>query len=195
MNKLEVFTLTEYEKIVYFDSDSHILRIPVELFDLDLPGIEFAAPLAYWERDPCFHTSLMVVRPNLGTYSKIISFAMKMGNGFDMDVLNHYYQHKAGSTWFTDNALLLPYYYVCLTHVKNTTTFDNVYYGFSYNRLICSQSSLIHFSIGGKPWFNEGSFVSGKTKLLLDLYNEIVDQIIQFNEIQISVFDIPIPAF
>jgi hypothetical protein len=195
MNKLEVFAMTDYEKIVYFDSDSHILRIPLELFDLDVCGVEFAAPLAYWERDPCFHTSLMVVRPSFDTYLKVVSFAIKVGKGFDMDVLNQYYQHRAGTAWFTDNALILPYHYVCLTHDQKITAFVNVYNNFSFNRPICNESALLHFSIGGKPWSIIGGNLDGKTRIMYNLYNVIIKQIIQFDEVQHSVLDIPLPTF
>ncbi len=196
LNKLEVFSLIEFERVIYLDADSHILRIPDELFDLELRGIEFAAPLAYWERDPCFHTSLMYLKPSKPTYNKIFELAKDMMIRFDMDVLNSYFQHRALSGWFSDGVLVLPYYYVCLTQSADSDVFANSHFKFEFERKICDGSSILHFSVGGKPWnFHQDELVSGYTKLLYGFYFAIVRQIVADDEIQTSVFDIRIPDF
>jgi len=47
MSKLVVFALTDYERVVFLDGDSLVMRAPDALFDLPA-AVELAAPRAYW---------------------------------------------------------------------------------------------------------------------------------------------------
>ncbi len=194
LNKLEVFTLIEYDKVIYYDVDSHLLRLPVELFAIDMPGIELAAPLAYWEVDPCFHTSLMLVRPSMQTYRQLVQYA-NTTRGYDMDVLNHYFQFKSPNGWYANGVLVLPYNYVCLTPYAGERRYKNFRFQFTFKSELCSNSALLHFSIGGKPWgYFDPTIVDGRTVLIYNLYNAVLSEVFALDEVQISVLDVQFPT-
>lgn len=116
MAKLYVFNLTDYDRIVYLDSDSLILRPLHILFDLP-DAAWLAAPRAYWLdpgklREGCgsvswnkadgpqvglqmkFTSALLVVSPSTHVWKRIIDTyfpdgkpQLQMGH-FDMDILN-----------------------------------------------------------------------------------------------------------
>ena len=65
-NKLYLWNLTQYERVVYLDSDNVVLSNPDELFLCGHFCVVFMNPLL-------FHTGLMVIRPHTDTFTALTS--------------------------------------------------------------------------------------------------------------------------
>ncbi|KAM0253339.1 hypothetical protein ACHAQJ_007289 [Trichoderma viride] len=105
LTKFHAFALTEYTRVLAFDSDSLVLNNIDSLFLA--PDSPVAMPRAYWliERDSngtakqILGSHLMLIEPNTRLYKKIIKEAERSGE-FDMEVLNEL---------FKDSAMILPH--------------------------------------------------------------------------------------
>jgi alpha-N-acetylglucosamine transferase len=96
-NKLAIFNLTQYERIIYMDSDSIIINNIDRLFYID-DQIEFAAPPDYWDETAppgVFTSAMMIIKPSEKRFKQLkelsIEFSEKLYKGrqmYDMDLLN-----------------------------------------------------------------------------------------------------------
>ncbi|CAD5118816.1 DgyrCDS7496 [Dimorphilus gyrociliatus] len=86
--KLHCWRLTEYDKCVFMDADTLVLKNIDDLFEKE----EFsAAPDPGWP--DCFNSGVYVYKPSLETYQKLLKFAVQSGSfdGGDQGLLNSYY--------------------------------------------------------------------------------------------------------
>ncbi|KAK4229837.1 glucose N-acetyltransferase [Podospora fimiseda] len=104
LTKLHAFELTEYSRVLAFDSDSLILRNMNHYFQA--PRAALAVPRAYWltEKDSnitnqVLGSHVMLLEPNKGHYRRLVEEAKTSGN-YDMEVINH---------MFKDSAMILPH--------------------------------------------------------------------------------------
>ncbi|KAJ6144434.1 hypothetical protein N7470_008329 [Penicillium chermesinum] len=130
--KIELWRLTQYERIVYVDCDIVALRAPDELFALD---VNFAAaPDVGWP--DIFNSGLMVLRPNLQDYYGLKALAERgiSFDGADQGLLNMHFRdwHRLSFTY-------------------NCTPSANYQYIPAYKHFQ-SSISLIHFIGSQKPW-------------------------------------------
>ncbi|KAJ5278996.1 hypothetical protein N7478_004368 [Penicillium angulare] len=130
--KIELWRLTQYERIVYIDCDVVALRAPDELFSLD---VNFAAaPDVGWP--DCFNSGLMVLRPNMQDYYSLKALAERgiSFDGADQGLLNMHFRdwHRLSFTY-------------------NCTPSANYQYIPAYKHFQ-STISLIHFIGSQKPW-------------------------------------------
>lgn len=130
--KIELWRLTQYERIVYIDCDIVSLRAPDELFALD---VNFAAaPDVGWP--DCFNSGLMVLRPNMQDYYSLKALAERgiSFDGADQGLLNMHFRdwHRLSFTY-------------------NCTPSANYQYIPAYKHFQ-STISLIHFIGSQKPW-------------------------------------------
>ncbi|KAJ5915058.1 hypothetical protein N7454_011170 [Penicillium verhagenii] len=130
--KIELWRLTQYERVVYIDCDVIALRAPDELFTLD---VNFAAaPDVGWP--DCFNSGLMVLHPNMQDYYSLKALAERgiSFDGADQGLLNMHFQdwHKLSFTY-------------------NCTPSANYQYIPAYKHFQ-STISLIHFIGSQKPW-------------------------------------------
>ncbi|KAJ6102175.1 hypothetical protein N7486_004602 [Penicillium sp. IBT 16267x] len=130
--KIELWRLTQYERIVYIDCDVVSLRAPDELFSLD---VNFAAaPDVGWP--DCFNSGLMVLRPNMQDYYSLKALAERgiSFDGADQGLLNMHFRdwHRLSFTY-------------------NCTPSANYQYIPAYKHFQ-STISLIHFIGSQKPW-------------------------------------------
>ncbi|KAH7215570.1 hypothetical protein DER44DRAFT_806639 [Fusarium oxysporum] len=104
LTKFQSFSLTEWTRILAFDSDSLVLNTMDHYFLS--PMAPLAVPRAYWlnEQDTdiakqVLGSHVMLLEPSKARYDKIIKEALQSGE-FDMEVINH---------MFRDSAMILPH--------------------------------------------------------------------------------------
>ncbi len=94
-DKLNIFSLTEYDKLVYLDSDFLILENLDELFKIN--GYTMASDIPFNEER--FNSAVMVIKPNLEIYNtllKIVDYYKEQKNDHagDQDIINDYFVDK-----------------------------------------------------------------------------------------------------
>jgi alpha-N-acetylglucosamine transferase len=147
--------LTEYTRVLAFDSDSLVLNNIDSLFLA--PDSPVAMPRAYWltERESngtakqILGSHLMLIEPNTHLYKRIIKEAERSGD-FDMEVLNEL---------FKDSAMILPHRRLALLtgefrnkdHHKYLAPDEDEEWNAVYE---VSKAYLVHFSDWPlpKPW-------------------------------------------
>jgi len=130
--KIELWRLTQFDRIVYIDSDILALRAPDELLSLQ---VDFAAaPDVGWP--DIFNSGLMVLRPNMQDYYALKALAERgiSFDGADQGLLNMHFRdwHRLSFTY-------------------NCTPSANYQYIPAYKHFQ-STISLIHFIGSQKPW-------------------------------------------
>ena len=93
-DKLNIFNLTEYEKLVYLDSDFLILENIDHLFNIDTFSMVSDANT----NRKYYCSALMIIKPNTNDYNNLINlFKMKLEkkvNGIgDQDIINEYFKN------------------------------------------------------------------------------------------------------
>ncbi|CAI7598356.1 unnamed protein product [Penicillium glandicola] len=130
--KIELWRLTQYERVVYIDCDVVALRAPDELLSLEADFA--AAPDVGWP--DCFNSGMMVLRPNLQDYYALKALAQRgiSFDGADQGLLNMHFRdwHRLSFTY-------------------NCTPSANYQYIPAYKHFQ-STISLIHFIGAQKPW-------------------------------------------
>lgn len=161
-DKLLLWEMTEYDKIVFLDSDMLVLANIDNLFDYP----NFSAIQAGYLQDSTWvrlNSGTIVIEPDTGTCEKLISqipittakFIAAGKNVGDQDVLNDYCPQ-----WPEKKELHLPegynlfFKYVSSYHKK---------YGFNYRKNI----HVVHFVGSDKPWMGSRIRKIGKIIKLL----------------------------
>ncbi|KAJ5410454.1 uncharacterized protein N7487_004813 [Penicillium crustosum] len=130
--KIELWRLTQYQRVVYIDCDVVALRAPDELLSLEADFA--AAPDVGWP--DCFNSGMMVLRPNLQDYYALKALAQRgiSFDGADQGLLNMHFRdwHRLSFTY-------------------NCTPSANYQYIPAYKHFQ-STISLIHFIGAQKPW-------------------------------------------
>ncbi|XP_063928656.1 mucin-5AC-like isoform X2 [Zophobas morio] len=135
--KLHCWRLTQFDKCVFLDADTLVLRNCDELFDREELS---AAPDVGWP--DCFNSGVFVYRPSNETYEKLVQFALEKGSfdGGDQGLLNLYF-----SDWATkDISKHLPFIYnmcstACYSYLPAFKQFG-------------VDAKIIHFIGSSKPW-------------------------------------------
>ncbi|KAJ5408634.1 hypothetical protein N7509_002517 [Penicillium cosmopolitanum] len=130
--KIELWRLTQFDRVVYIDCDVVALRAPDELLTLE---VDFAAaPDVGWP--DCFNSGLMALRPNMQDYYALKALAERgiSFDGADQGLLNMHFRdwHRLSFTY-------------------NCTPSANYQYIPAYKHFQ-STISLIHFIGSRKPW-------------------------------------------
>ncbi|EGG22939.1 hypothetical protein DFA_05069 [Cavenderia fasciculata] len=142
LNKFHVFKLEEYDRIIFLDADTFVMKNLDHLFAL--PDVTLAAPMAYWLGTRPFLTNiLMVLKPSVQTFDKIVNASMNHP-GWDMDVINDLYVTS-------DEFLLLPSIYGML-NVEFSTS-EKHYFGDDLANTFYNKTFLFHYT-GFKPWLD-----------------------------------------
>jgi alpha-N-acetylglucosamine transferase len=154
LTKFHAFALTNYTRVLVFDSDSMVLNNMDHLFLSALAPV--AVPRAYWLneadtsiKDQMLGSHVMLIEPNQGNFQRIIDEAKSSG-AFDMEVLNHL---------FRDSAMILPHRrYALLTgefRTKDHSRYLSEDKDAEWNAMAeASRAYLVHFSDWPlpKPW-------------------------------------------
>lgn len=94
-DKLNVFSLTEYEKIVSLDLDFLLLKNIDHLFDFNRVAMNGDIPYSHDK----YNSSLMVIEPNMNDYNNLLEITNKYeeekkDNIGDQNIINEYYKDK-----------------------------------------------------------------------------------------------------
>lgn len=98
LNKLHIWSWTQYEKILFVDADVLCKGSFAELFQV--PGDIAAAPDVWWNilTDYKFNSGVIVIRPNLEEFRSLFKAVsdpkMHAPNDADQAFLNNYYQFR-----------------------------------------------------------------------------------------------------
>ncbi|KAH6876547.1 nucleotide-diphospho-sugar transferase [Thelonectria olida] len=154
LTKFHAFALTEWTRVLAFDSDALVLNSMDHYFLSPLSPI--AVPRAYWlnEADTeiakqVLGSHVMLLEPDEKRYHKIINEALSSGD-FDMEVINH---------MFRDSAMILPHRRLALLTGEFRATNHSKYLApdvdVEWNAMgEVSRAVLVHFSDWPlpKPW-------------------------------------------
>ncbi|XP_049289629.1 uncharacterized protein LOC125767266 isoform X3 [Anopheles funestus] len=135
--KLHCWRLTQFEKCVFLDADTLVLRNSDELFEREELS---AAPDIGWP--DCFNSGVYVFRPNLETFSSLLQFAVTHGSfdGGDQGLLNAYFSEWAHK----DIQKHLPFIY-------NTSSVATYSYLPAFKQF-GQNTKILHFIGAVKPW-------------------------------------------
>jgi len=154
LTKFHAFALTEYTRVLAFDSDSLVLNSMDHYFLAPMAPI--SVPRAYWLneqnatlKNQILGSHVMLLEPNMARYKKIVDEALRSGD-FDMEVVNHL---------FSNSALILPHRRLALLTGEFRAT-DHARYlageeDDDWNAMAeVSRAYLVHFSDWPlpKPW-------------------------------------------
>ena len=168
LNKFKIFSLIEYDKIIFLDADIMILKNIDHLFNY--PHFTSALDGEYfniWPDKPHFNAGLLVISPKKNETKKIQDFAIKVIKEWDkpqciadQEILNLYY-----SDWINQSELHLnKYYNIFAPYVEE-----------EYLEDIKEKAYFIHF-IGRKPWRN---FCKPNYETYSEYFYDMAKEIIQ----------------
>lgn len=135
--KLHCWRLMQFEKCVFLDADTLVLKNCDELFEREELS---AAPDVSWP--DCFNSGVFVYKPSLETFAKITEFALKHGSfdGGDQGLLNSYFADWA----HTDIKKHLPFIY-------NVAAYASYCYLPAFKQFK-NNIKILHFAGKMKPW-------------------------------------------
>ncbi|KAJ4428320.1 hypothetical protein ANN_24339, partial [Periplaneta americana] len=146
--KLHCWRLTQYEKCVFLDADTLVLKNCDELFEREELS---AAPDPGWP--DCFNSGVFVYRPSVDTFNALIKFALAKGSfdGGDQGLLNMFF-----SDWATkDISRHLPFIY----NMVATATYSYLPAYKQYGE----NAKIVHFIGAVKPWLQ---YFDSETRLV-----------------------------
>ncbi|KAF6792055.1 glucose n-acetyltransferase [Colletotrichum sojae] len=162
LTKFHAFALTEWTRVLVFDSDSLVLN-NMDHYFLS-PTASVAVPRAYWLNDKntdiakqVLGSHVMLIEPNKARYHKIVNEARKTGD-FDMEVINH---------MFKDSAMILPHRRLALLtgefrakdHSKYLAPDEDIEWNAmakSRERMLCTSAIGFCLSRGSRAASNSG---------------------------------------
>ncbi|XP_076763091.1 glycogenin 1 isoform X3 [Xylocopa sonorina] len=144
--KLHCWRLTQYEKCVFLDADTLVIRNCDELFEREELS---AAPDVGWP--DCFNSGVFVYRPSQQTFASITSFAAAKGSfdGGDQGLLNMYFSDWARK----DISKHLPFIY----NMCSTATYSYL----PAFKQFGDDVRIIHFIGITKPWLQYFDTLTG----------------------------------
>ncbi|XP_070518026.1 neurofilament heavy polypeptide isoform X2 [Cardiocondyla obscurior] len=144
--KLHCWRLTQYEKCVFLDADTLVIRNCDELFEREELS---AAPDVGWP--DCFNSGVFVFKPSQQTFASITAFAAAKGSfdGGDQGLLNMFF-----SDWATkDISKHLPFIY----NLCSTATYSYL----PAFKQFGDDVRIIHFIGITKPWLQYFDTLTG----------------------------------
>lgn len=169
-DKLSVFTLTEYDKLVYVDADMLVLKNIDFLFDcphgsaaMDLGLIHNPIHTPQYNQAQCdyfknFNSGLFVFEPNLNDYQTCLQL-MQTIEGFDQEILRELWSH-----WQHTPALHLPQ--TCNVFAKKLTEYIRLgFFGFT-------DVHILHYTYQPKPWLTKDYQINQTNDFLYYFYRE-----------------------
>uniref|UniRef100_A0A8C4WVZ2 glycogenin glucosyltransferase n=1 Tax=Eptatretus burgeri TaxID=7764 RepID=A0A8C4WVZ2_EPTBU len=137
LTKLHCWTLTQYRKAVFMDSDTMVLQNIDDLFEREELS---AAPDPGWP--DCFNSGVFVFCPSMATYHALQDFASTNGSfdGGDQGLLNFFF-----SNWVSkDFSRRLPFVY--------NLSWSSIYSHQPAFERFRSSVRVVHFLGAAKPW-------------------------------------------
>ena len=145
MTKFKIFSMTQFDKIVYLDADILVMKNLDHLFEC--PHLTSALDGEYfnlWPDDPHLNAGILVVKPDINEYNSIIKFATenviqkwsKMQCIADQEILNLYFKD-----WPSQQELHLNKYYDVFAPYTQEEQIEDLE----------QNCYFIHY-VGRKPW-------------------------------------------
>jgi glycogenin glucosyltransferase len=163
--KLHIWSLVEYERVVYLDADMLVMEDIGDLFTRDLGTLGFAAAPDVFPPDK-FNAGLLVLTPDIARFNQIILslHTLPSYDGGDTGLLNAIFPG-----WFQSSASnRLPFCY----NAQRTLHWLTYQAQPGYWNAI-GPKKVIHFSSSPKPWLDTKK--QGELELLWwSRYNELV---------------------
>ncbi|OQR84390.1 hypothetical protein ACHHYP_13438 [Achlya hypogyna] len=169
LTKLRIFEEMGYDRLIYIDSDTVIMRNLDELFNL--PHAMYWAPRAYWleHLQPFITSVLLVVDPDNDLFEHLqVAISQQKEVQYDMDILNIEWQHQVG---------ILPSEYVVLTtHLQEDM--NKYLFGYKTFEERVKHTYIHHFSYSpqyNKPWNMNVDQIERRPNIIplfYDLYEE-----------------------
>lgn len=175
-DKINIFSLVEYEKIVYLDSDLLILNNIDELFDYNSLSMCKDAPFS-----ELFNTGVIVLNPNLDDYNKMKDLVRiqdtKNQKISDQNIINEYFNGKINQLDQIYNEMRIIWDYDFKTNFIEC--YDNYIDAKIYKknvelRLKTENPKILHYIGQSKP-FNINGMADEKYSYLYIYYLSIVD--------------------
>jgi len=163
-DKLELFRLTQFEKVVFLDSDMLILSNIDELFEMSsVSAVCAGARFPGNESWVALNSGLMVLTPDSGTYEGMVDclpeIQSKKGNFGDQECVDEYLKRSgAGYNRLDDQYNLFQVY---LDHYIGNL-------GYSLTGRSGRQIKVIHYIGTEKPWVRKG--LLSKLELLIRIF-------------------------
>lgn len=138
LTKLHCWTLTQFNKCVFMDADTLVVKNIDELFERE--ELSAVADIGWPD---CFNSGLFVFRPSLETFNQLTQLAAKEGSfdGGDQGLLNTYF-----SDWATKDISRH------LSFIYNMSIVSTYSYVPAFKRF-GHQVKVIHFLGSIKPWY------------------------------------------
>lgn len=155
-DKLTIFELTDYDKLIYLDSDMYIRKNIDHLFEADHLSATVDRHCCIIEDTYTELTSgIMVIKPQVGLTKKLVDIIDTLTNKYkrfgDQDVIQEYYKD-----WKNNTKLHLPITYNMFFvdtdfYVKDETKL-NVCSNANFGKYKIDDIYVFHFIVSKKPW-------------------------------------------
>lgn len=137
-SKINLFKLTQFEKLLYLDADTLPLSNLSNLFQMTISPTQIvASPDSGWP--DIFNSGVFLISPSYQTYSNLLEKTQSINpsfDGADQGLLNQYFQNE--------NWIKLPFLY-------NVTPSGQYQYEPAY-KYFQNDIKLLHFIGSSKPW-------------------------------------------
>ena len=141
--KLNVLSLTQYERVLFLDADALPMQNMGELFELDYDA-DIAAPPCWWLGDGAT-SILLLVKPSMALWERVSKYFPSADRDrlYDMDIINQEFVFRNDHLHFLDPR------YGCLNSVWERQEEGGL---FGDQDRCIGEMKFIHFSALGKPW-------------------------------------------
>lgn len=167
-NIIDIFALTEYEKVVYLDLDLLINDNIDELFEYDSISM-FKNP-----NNDLYNTGIIVLKPDAGLYNSLIKYQKDLKGELINTVINNFIVEK------NINVIELPPEYISFRKIKdNTFTYNDRIYNYSKDVFevdILSKDyrpKIIHYLGNIKPFMKRGEYNDEFYNIYISYLNNI----------------------
>ncbi|AET39968.1 glycosyltransferase family 8 protein Ecym_5197 [Eremothecium cymbalariae DBVPG len=171
-HKLQLWKLTQFEKVLYLDSDVYPLRTSFYEAIYHVTGQTetqlLAAPDCGWP--DLFNSGVMVLVPSMKKYEELLQHldtALSI-DGADQGLLNLFFNESCHQNTLENEWVRLPYLY-------NVTVPTVGYQATPAVRFFENKVSMVHFIGNNKPWVNRGQGDTYKDQWW-STYNEFLDK-------------------
>jgi alpha-N-acetylglucosamine transferase len=181
-DKLNVFSLTEYDKIIYLDSDLLILKNIDDLFNIKRFTMTSDIPF-YYDK---LNSAVMIIKPNIDDYNGLVELAKKYDeekkdNIGDQNVINDFFKGR--------NVFSLDASYNEMRVVSNETEQildenTNEYIKMHKARIVTENVDnpvIIHYISQPKPFMVDGLYMDEYSHIYKNYLDKVRDKIKESN--------------
>ena len=141
LTKLRILQLVQYDRVIYLDADTILLKSLDHLFELPDDCV-IAAPRAYWLEQPWVTSFLIVVNPTPDLWPRVIPYfeQAREKRHYDMEIIN--IEFRSELKFLSDE-------YGCINKEWESRDAD---FHFGDPEQSVDRIPIVHFSSVVKPW-------------------------------------------